>query len=138
MKKIVVLGATGSIGRSALQVVEQFPERFEVVGLAAARNLDLLLAQITRHRPRLAAATDYALVGISPVGPLIDPDADGHWIEVSLDRNKIGSFRWMGQNGCAPSVTRRYPFSDIIFHPGRSYFKSSVFWPPGYGILRIF
>ncbi|MCG6946423.1 MAG: 1-deoxy-D-xylulose-5-phosphate reductoisomerase [Deltaproteobacteria bacterium] len=58
MKKIAILGSTGSIGRSALQVVEQFPDRLQVVALAAGRNIDLLAEQIHRFRPKLAAVLD--------------------------------------------------------------------------------
>lgn len=61
MKKVAILGSTGSIGRSALQVVEQFPDRLQVVALAAGRNIDLLAEQIHRFRPRLAAILDHQL-----------------------------------------------------------------------------
>ena len=61
MKNIAILGSTGSIGRSALQVVEQFPDRLQVVALAAGRNIDLLAEQIHRFRPRLAAVFDLQL-----------------------------------------------------------------------------
>ena len=61
MKRIAILGSTGSIGRSALQVVEQFPDRLQVVALAAGRNIDLLAEQIHRFRPRLAAVLDLQL-----------------------------------------------------------------------------
>ena len=53
MKKIAILGSTGSIGRSTLTVAESFPERFQVVTLAAGRNLDLAFEQARRWRPRL-------------------------------------------------------------------------------------
>jgi 1-deoxy-D-xylulose-5-phosphate reductoisomerase len=61
LKRIAILGSTGSIGRSALQVVEQFPDRLQVVALAAGRNIDLLAEQIHRFRPRLAAVLDLQL-----------------------------------------------------------------------------
>ncbi len=61
MKRIAILGSTGSIGRSALQVVEQFPDRLQVVALAAGRNIDLLAEQIHRFRPKLAAVFDLQL-----------------------------------------------------------------------------
>lgn len=61
MKKIAILGSTGSIGRSALQVVEQFPDRLQVVALAAGRNIDLLAEQIHQFQPRLAAVLDHQL-----------------------------------------------------------------------------
>src|SRR6266568_7194652 len=51
MKRIAILGSTGSIGRSTLSVVESFPDRFQVVTLAAGRNLDLAFEQAQRWRP---------------------------------------------------------------------------------------
>jgi len=61
LKRIAILGSTGSIGRSALQVIEQFPNRFQVVALAAGRNVDLLIEQIQRFRPKVAAVLDQEL-----------------------------------------------------------------------------
>jgi 1-deoxy-D-xylulose-5-phosphate reductoisomerase len=52
MKRIAILGSTGSIGRSTLSVVESFPERFQVVTLAAGRNVELAFEQAQRWRPR--------------------------------------------------------------------------------------
>ena len=50
-KHIVILGSTGSIGRSALDVIGHHAERFRVVGLSAGRNVELLKDQIARFRP---------------------------------------------------------------------------------------
>jgi 1-deoxy-D-xylulose-5-phosphate reductoisomerase len=62
MKRIAILGSTGSIGRSALAVVDAHADRLSVVGLAAGENADLLGAQIARYRPRVVAmATGAAL-----------------------------------------------------------------------------
>lgn len=58
MKRLAVLGSTGSIGTSTLDVVTRFPERFEVVALAAGRNLSLAVEQARRFRPRLLAVAD--------------------------------------------------------------------------------
>lgn len=55
-RRIAVLGSTGSIGRQALDVIRQLPERFEVVALAAGRNADLLADQVAEFRPRYVAA----------------------------------------------------------------------------------
>ena len=52
MKKIVVLGSTGSIGRQTLDVIRAFPDDFEVVGLAAGANHDLLNQQVQEFHPR--------------------------------------------------------------------------------------
>ena len=57
MKRIAILGSTGSIGRSALSVIEAQAGRLEVVGLAAGRNAGLLAEQAGRHRPRIASAS---------------------------------------------------------------------------------
>ena len=61
MKRIAILGSTGSIGRSALEVIEQFPDQFQVVALAAGKNVDLLTEQIQRFRPKVAAVLDQDL-----------------------------------------------------------------------------
>ena len=53
MKKISILGSTGSIGQSTLRVVESYPERFEIVALAAGKNLDVAAEQAKRWKPRL-------------------------------------------------------------------------------------
>ena len=57
-KKISILGATGSIGLSTLNIVEQFPERFEVVGLAVQRNIKRLEEQIRRFHPKIVSVAD--------------------------------------------------------------------------------
>ena len=56
-KKVVVLGSTGSIGRSALQVLEYFKDRFEVLGLSAHSNVELFRKQIRRFKPKIAVST---------------------------------------------------------------------------------
>ncbi len=58
MKKIVILGSTGSIGTSSLDVVAKFPDLYTVVGLAAGRNIALLKEQILQFKPRAAAVSD--------------------------------------------------------------------------------
>ncbi len=55
MKSLSVLGSTGSIGRSALDVVEAFPGQFRVVALAAGRSVERLAEQVARHRPDLVS-----------------------------------------------------------------------------------
>ena len=51
VKNIVILGSTGSIGQSTLDVVRQFPDRFNVTGLAAGKNLPVLLNQMVEFKP---------------------------------------------------------------------------------------
>ena len=62
MKRISILGSTGSIGRSALAVVDAHPDRLQIVGLAAGENDELLAAQIARYRPRIAAMATGAAI----------------------------------------------------------------------------
>ncbi len=57
-KKISLLGSTGSIGVNVLNIVRDFPEHFEIVGLAAARNLMELSKQITEFRPKCVSVID--------------------------------------------------------------------------------
>lgn len=58
MKRLAILGSTGSIGTSTLAVVEAFPDRFQAVALAAGSNLEVLEEQIRRHRPELVSVAD--------------------------------------------------------------------------------
>ena len=53
MKCIAILGSTGSIGRSTLSVAESYPDRFEIVALAAGRNLETAFEQGRRWQPRM-------------------------------------------------------------------------------------
>jgi 1-deoxy-D-xylulose-5-phosphate reductoisomerase len=55
MKRLAILGSTGSIGRSTLNIVESYPDRFSVVSLAAGNNLDLAFEQTVRHKPSLVS-----------------------------------------------------------------------------------
>lgn len=58
MQKITILGATGSIGASTLSVIEHNPEQFEVYALAAASNVESMLALCTKWQPEFAAMAD--------------------------------------------------------------------------------
>ena len=58
MKKIAILGSTGSIGTQTLQVVDQNPGMFKVCALTAGSNTDLLEEQIRKYRPALACVWD--------------------------------------------------------------------------------
>ena len=55
MKRIAILGSTGSIGRNALRVVDAMPGRFRVVGLAAHSNGGLLMRQALQYKPAMVS-----------------------------------------------------------------------------------
>jgi len=57
MKKTTILGSTGSIGCSALDVIGKNPERFQVVALAAGKNIALLKKQIEKFKPKVVAVS---------------------------------------------------------------------------------
>lgn len=58
MKAITLLGSTGSIGTQTLDILQQYPDQFRLVGLAARRNVKLLAEQIRQFRPQIAAICD--------------------------------------------------------------------------------
>ena len=58
MKTIVILGSTGSIGTSTLDIVDRFPGEFRVAGLTAGSNDEKLEEQIRRFKPRIVALSD--------------------------------------------------------------------------------
>src|SRR6201987_615607 len=58
MKRIAILGSTGSIGRSTLDVIGCNPDRFQVVALASGRNLELAFEQVTRWQPALVSVAE--------------------------------------------------------------------------------
>src|SRR5271156_2543753 len=60
MKRIAILGSTGSIGRSTLSVVESYPDRFQVATLAAGNNVALAFEQAVRWKPRVVSLADEA------------------------------------------------------------------------------
>ncbi|MGD8191050.1 1-deoxy-D-xylulose-5-phosphate reductoisomerase [Brevibacillus ginsengisoli] len=62
MKKIALLGSTGSIGTSTLEVVAQHPEEFKIVGLAAGSNIELLAEQVKLFRPEIVSVGSEAYI----------------------------------------------------------------------------
>ncbi len=63
VKRLAILGSTGSIGVSTLDVVDTHPEQFDVVALAASTSVDALDAQARKHRPELVAMHDEGAAG---------------------------------------------------------------------------
>ncbi len=61
MKRLAILGSTGSIGVNTLDIIRQFPERFEVVSLSAGLNTRLLRQQILQFRPKIVSVLNREL-----------------------------------------------------------------------------
>ena len=72
MRRIAILGSTGSIGRSTLSVAEAYPDRFQIVALAAGANLEAAFEQAVRWRPRV-------------VSMAAEADADRLWSRLKHD-----------------------------------------------------
>jgi 1-deoxy-D-xylulose-5-phosphate reductoisomerase len=64
MKRLAILGSTGSIGVNTLKIVEQCKEEFEVLALAAGQNLALLREQIKRFKPRMVSVINQDLAHV--------------------------------------------------------------------------
>jgi len=58
LKKISILGSTGSIGRQTLDVISQHPDKFSIVGLSAGNNSELLIEQISKFNPLAVSIAD--------------------------------------------------------------------------------
>ena len=55
MKKIAILGSTGSIGTQALEVIDNLPQHFEVIALSAGNNINLIDKQIAKYKPKIVS-----------------------------------------------------------------------------------
>jgi 1-deoxy-D-xylulose-5-phosphate reductoisomerase len=64
VKKIALLGSTGSIGQSTLSICESHPERFHPIAFAAGSNLDAAFAQCVRWRPQLISLATEELAAL--------------------------------------------------------------------------
>lgn len=68
MKNISILGSTGSIGRQTLEVISDYTDKYNVVGLSCGENLELLREQILKYKPALASVKDGELAGALEAG----------------------------------------------------------------------
>ncbi|MHB8432435.1 MAG: 1-deoxy-D-xylulose-5-phosphate reductoisomerase [Candidatus Tyrphobacter sp.] len=73
-KRVAILGSTGSIGTQALDVIARFPDRFDVVALAAGRNVDLLREQAQRFECAVTASAQDGQSGLYRVAVESNPD----------------------------------------------------------------
>src|SRR6195256_5011008 len=107
-KRLVVLGATGSIGESALKVAHDIPERVEIVGLAANSNAKKLAAQANAVRPKAVCLVDESKVselrGLLEYEPQIFAGESG-LIEIAcLDEAEMVLVAIVGTGGLRPAL----------------------------------
>src|SRR5881397_2466412 len=107
-KRVVVLGATGSIGQSALKVAHDIPERMEIVGLTANSNARKLAAQANAVRPKAVCLVDESKVnelrGLLEYEPQIFSGEPG-LIEIAcLDEAEMVLVAVVGTGGLRPAL----------------------------------
>lgn len=107
-KKIVILGSTGSIGEQALQIITFHPQRFQVVGLAAGRNIKRLAEQCCIFRPRMVA-TGYeelapALQEMLEEGPEVLAGEEGLCQVAAMEEADVVLMALSGAVGIMPTV----------------------------------
>lgn len=108
-KRIAVLGSTGSIGTQTLDIIDQYPDRFEASVLVAGRNVDMLAEQALRHRPALAVIADRLRLGDLRRlldGSGITVDAGDEAIEAAMSRDDVDTVvtATVGYSGLAPTL----------------------------------
>jgi len=120
MKAISIIGSTGSVGVTTLDVVSRFPDRFHVVAMAAGRNLDLLADQIRRFRPQLVSVETPALVRdlaqrIGPLGITILHGGEGAIAVATHPEAKLVVSALVGALGLPPTLAAIKAGKDIAF-----------------------
>jgi len=116
-KRVVILGSTGSIGESALKVARDIPDRMEVVGIAAGRSAQALLAQATEFKPRAVALYDGAeMDGIRsqlPAGTKCHGGAEGLIELATMPEADMVIIAIVGTAGLAPALAAIRAGKDI-------------------------
>jgi 1-deoxy-D-xylulose-5-phosphate reductoisomerase len=118
MKKIAVLGSTGSIGLNSLKVIESNPDKYKAVALAAGRNIDLLLRQIEQFQPEAVAVLDEDLaeqlrIRLKSAGPEVYSGEDGFVRLATLDMADMVISAMTGAAGLVPTYAAIQAGKDI-------------------------
>jgi 1-deoxy-D-xylulose-5-phosphate reductoisomerase len=107
-KRVVILGSTGSIGESALKVARDIPDRMEVVGLAAGRSAQALLAQAVEFKPRAVALYETGeldgIRGHLPAGVACHGGPEGLIALATLPEADLVLISIVGTAGLAPAL----------------------------------
>src|SRR5579863_777136 len=120
MKDVAILGSTGSVGVTTLDVVARFPDRFRIVAMAAGRNLDLLAEQVRRFRPELVSvatpelARQFAAM-ISPHCVTIVHGGDGAVAVATHPDARLVMSSLVGALGLRPTLAAIKAGKDIAF-----------------------
>lgn len=118
MKKISILGSTGSIGSQALAIIEEHEDKFQVAALSCATQIDLLCAQIERFRPQavcVAEEADARRLSAQYPGIEIFCGAEGLQAIASMESCDMVLNALMGMRGLAPTLAAICAGKDIAF-----------------------
>lgn len=118
MKNLSILGSTGSIGVSTLEIVAAHPDRFRAVALTAGKNLELFAAQIRQFSPRIAAVADEKDVPrlkelCSGLDVLITGGSKGLEAAATADETEMVVAAIVGAAGLAPTAAAIRARKDI-------------------------
>jgi 1-deoxy-D-xylulose-5-phosphate reductoisomerase len=120
MKSIAILGSTGSVGATTLDIVGRFPERFRVVALAAGYNLDLMAEQVRRFDPELVSVATPELAReltgrIRPQHPAILCGSEGAVAVATHPQAELVMSALVGALGLRPTLAAIRGGKDIAF-----------------------
>ena len=118
MKKISLLGSTGSIGTQALEVIEEYSDRLSVVALAAGKNVGLMEEQVRKYRPALAVmwseeAAKELKVRIADTDTKVSSGMDGLIEAATVSEADIVLTAVVGMIGIKPTIAAIEAGKDI-------------------------
>lgn len=118
MKRISILGSTGSIGTQALEIIEKYEDRFQVAALSCAKRIDLLCAQIEKFRPQavcVAEEKDAVRLAAQYKNIEIFHGKEGLQVIASMEDCDMVLNALMGMRGLAPTLAAIEAGKDIAF-----------------------
>ncbi|MBV8771027.1 MAG: 1-deoxy-D-xylulose-5-phosphate reductoisomerase [Deltaproteobacteria bacterium] len=120
MKTIAILGSTGSVGATTLDIVSRFPERFRVVAMAAGYNVELLAEQVRRFDPELVSVATPQLARelasrVKPKRPEILSGSEGAVEVATHSRAELVMSALVGALGLRPTLAAIRSGKDIAF-----------------------
>ncbi len=120
MKSIAILGSTGSVGATTLDIVSRFPERFRVVAMAAGYNLDLMAEQVRRFQPELVSVATPELARelaarVRPKRPVILSGTEGAMAVATHPQAELVMSALVGALGLRPTLAAIRSGKDIAF-----------------------
>jgi len=109
MKKISLLGSTGSIGVNTLDVVERNPESFQVLAMSAGSNIDLFAEQVRKFKPKVASLFDTTKIAalkerVADLDVEIIPGEEGSIAVATLPEVDVVVSGVVGSAGLVPAI----------------------------------